>query len=436
VSRTGAVPEGPIKASVRTRRRRAGRGLASERQFPRRPSFRQTFNSLSVPAFRQWFIAQVLSASGTMTQGVALSWLMLRLTGSGIDLGLMTTFTFLPMLVTGPWSGSLVDRVNRRRLLLVTQSLFMALSALLAVLTATGVVRVWMLFALALASGVVGAPDAAARQIYAIDLVGTERLTSAISLNEVVLNLSRVLGPAAGGALLATLGVSACCILNSASFVPPLLVLMAHPKGTTPPRDPSVKRDHFLTGVRYAWGNRAIRTSLFMAAASGMLFNLNVPLPLLATRVFHLGGGGYGLMMSMFGVGGIFGGLMAAAGHSRPTRRSVTTLAAFTGASILATAFAPNLPWEYTGLTVTGCLSIWFIARANALVQFETDPSMRGRVMGVWSMALPGCEPFTSPFVGWVGEAVGARESFAAAGVALVLIAGASWRTLFHRMKK
>lgn len=390
-----------------------------------------------MPAFRQWFFAQLLSASGTMTQGVALSWLTLRLTGSGVDLGLLTTFTFLPMLVTGPWSGSLVDRVNRRRLLIVTQSLFMALSALLAVLTATGVVRVWMLFAFALASGIIGAPDTAARQVYAIDLVGTDRLTSAISLNEVVLNVSRVLGPAAGGALLATVGVSACCILNAASYVPPLLVLLAHPKGTTPPpRDPSVKRDHFLLGLRYAWRNPAIRTSLFMAAASGMLFNLNVPLPLLATRVFHLGGGGYGLMMSTFGVGGILGGLMAAAGHSLPTRRSVTALGAFTGASILATAFAPNLALEYAGLTMTGCLSIWFIARANALVQFESEPSMRGRVMGVWSMALPGCEPFTSPFVGWVGEAVGARESFAAAGVALVFITGANWRTLFHRKKR
>jgi MFS family permease len=377
----------------------------------------------------------MLSASGTMTQSVALSWLVLRLTGNGVDLGLLTTCTFLPMLVTGPWSGALVDRVNRRQLLLVTQSLFLILAVVLAILTATGSVKVWMLFLLALASGVVGAPDAAARQVYAIDLVGTERLTSAISLNEVVLNLSRVLGPAAGGALLATLGVSACCVFNAISYVPPLVVLLAHPKTASALRDPLARRDHFLTGVRYAWANRAIRMSLLMAAASGMLFNLSVPLPLLATRIFHLGGGGYGFMMSVFGVGGIVGGLVAASGHTRPTRKSVASLGAWTGASILATASAPTLLGVYVGLGVTGWLSIWFIARANALVQYETDPSLRGRVMGVWSMALPGCEPFTSPFVGWVGEEVGARESFAVAGVALVLIAGASWRTLFQRQR-
>jgi MFS family permease len=130
-----------------------------------------------------WFFSQVLSASGTMTQGVALAWLMLRLTGSGVDLGLLTTCSFLPMLVAGPWSGNLIDRSNRRRLLIVTQSLFITLSTLLAVVIALGAVRVWMLFLFAFASGVVGTPDSAARQVYAIDLVGTDHLTSAISLN-------------------------------------------------------------------------------------------------------------------------------------------------------------------------------------------------------------------------------------------------------------
>jgi MFS family permease len=341
------------------------------------------------------------------------------------------------MLVTGPWSGNLVDRSNRRRLLIVTQSLFIALSALLGVVIALGVVRVWMLFILAFASGVVGAPDSAARQVYAVDLVGTDHLTSAISLNEVIINVSRVLGPALGGALLATVGASACCFFNAASFVPPLIVLLTLHKGETPlSRDRAPRTDHFLAGLRYAWRNSAIRTSLLFAAVSGMLFNLNVPLPLLATRVFHLGPAGYGFMMSVFGIGGVVGGVFAATGLSRPTKRSVGVLAALTGVSVLATALAPNLAWEYSGLAVTGCLSIWFIARANALVQFETDPVMRGRVMGVWTMALPGCEPITSPLVGFVGETVGARESFAVSGVAFIVLAAASWRTLFARAKK
>lgn len=390
-----------------------------------RPSLRNTFSSLSVPAYRQWFMSQVLSASGTMTQVVALSWLVLRLTGSGVDLGLLSACTFLPMLLTGPWSGSMVDRVSRRRLLITTQSLFIALSVLLAIVTATGVVRLWMLLVIAFASGVVGAPDAAARQVYAIDLVGLEYLTSAVSLNEVVLNASRVLGPALGGLLLATAGVTACCVVNAVSFVPPLLVLIAHRHIATPARPPADHRsDHFSAGLRYAWSNRTIRLVLLLAAASGMLFNMNVPLPLMATRVFHLGGGGFGLMMSVFGVGGIVGGFLAAAGHSRPTRRSVLALGGATGLVVVATAAAHNVGEFYAGLIVTGCVSIWFIARANALVQFETAPAIRGRVMAVWSMALTGCMPFTSPLVGWVGGTVGAREGFGLAGVALAAIAG------------
>jgi len=370
-------------------------------------------------------MSQVLSASGTMTQVVALSWLVLRLTDSGVDLGLLSACTFLPMLLTGPWSGSMVDRVSRRRLLITTQSLFIALSVLLAIVTATGVVRLWMLLVIAFASGVVGAPDAAARQVYSIDLVGLEYLTSAVSLNEVVLNASRVLGPALGGLLLATAGVTACCVVNAVSFVPPLLVLIAHRHMATPARPPADHRsDHFSAGLRYAWSNRTIGLVLLMAAASGMLFNMNVPLPLMATRVFHLGGGGFGLMMSVFGVGGIAGGFLAAAGHSRPTRRSVLALGGATGLVVVATAAAHNVGEFYAGLVVTGCVSIWFIARANALVQFETPPAIRGRVMAVWSMALPGCMPFTSPLVGWVGGTVGAREGFGLAGVVLAAIAG------------
>lgn len=398
------------------------------------PSFRQTFSSLSIPPFRKWFISQVLSASGTMTQAVALSWLVLRLTGSGVDLGLLSTCTFLPMLVAGPWSGNLVDRMSRRRLLIVTQSSFIVLSTLLGVVIALGTVRVWMLFAFAFANGIVGTPDAAARQVYVIDLVGTDHLTSAISLNEVVINVSRVLGPALGGVLLATAGAAAACFFNAASFVPPLIVLVILHRGESPfVRDPSARTDHFLAGLRYAWRNPNIRLGLFFAAASSMLFNLNVPLPLLATRVFHLGPAGFGLMMSVFGIGGILGGLFAATGRHRPTRWSVGLLGACTGASVLTTAFATDLTWEYSALAVTGCLSIWFISRANAFVQFETEPAMRGRVMGVWTMALPGSSPIASPVVGFVGESVGPREGFAMSGVALLVLAAASWRTRLRR---
>jgi MFS family permease len=402
-----------------------------------RPSLRQALGSLSEPAFRRWFLSQALSASGTMTQGVGQAWLVLKLTGSGVDLGLMTACFFVPLLVGGPWAGALVDRADRRRLLITTQILFIVLAGLLAALTATGAVRLWMLFAIAVATGMVNAPDSAARQVYAFELVGSERVASAVSLNEVVLNTSRVLGPAAGGALLATLGVAACFELNAISYLPPLVVLIFLPGTTHAVRTaaPTANQAGELPGrlrggLAYAWQNRTIRACLLLAAASGMLFNLNVPLPLLASRTFHLGGGGYGLLMTVFGLGALPGAVLAAARRGRPRGRSVAALALGTSLCVLATASAPDAILAIAGMAATGCFSIWFIACANTLVQLETDSAMRGRVMGVWSMALPGCEPITAPFVGWVAGSIGAREGFGLAGVALVLALAAGWPAL------
>ena len=402
----------------------------------RSPGLRHAFRSLEAPEYRPWFFSQIFSASGTMTQGVALSWLVLRLTGNGVDLGLMTACTFLPMLVVGPYAGTLVDRMDRRRLLIVTQTLLTLLATLTSVLIATGLVRAWMLFVMAALTGSVTAPDNTARQVYVIDLVGAERVASAVSLYEVILNTSRVVGPAAGGALLATLGVAACCAMNAASYVPPLLVLLKHrPSHAAAARlAPTARKKpapgQLRAGVRYAWRNRPIRVSLFLAAASGLLFNLGVPLPMLATRVFHLGGGGYGMMMSVFGIGALPGAMLASAGSGRPTGRSVGALALATAAAIFGTAAAPWLWLVVIGLAVTGCLSIWFIAQANTLVQVTADPSMRGRVMGLWTMALPGTEPVTSPFAGYVTQTAGARDGFGLAGIALALTATIGWRAL------
>src|ERR1700722_6988610 len=403
-----------------------------------RSGLRQAFHSLESPEFRPWFFAQVFSASGTMTQGVAMSWLVLRLTGNGVDLGLMTACTFLPLLLFGPYAGTLADRFDRRRLLIVTQTLLMLLAALAATLIATGLIKLWMLFAIAALTGCVSAPDGTARQVYVIDLVGTGRLASAVSLYEVVLNISRVVGPAVGGVLLATVGVGACCALNAASYLQPLFVLLRH-RPQHPAAGPAAARTgkappgQLRAGLRYAWRNRPVRVCLFLAAASGLLFNLSVQLPLLATRVFPLGGGGYGLMMAVFGIGALPGALLASAGSGRPTGRSVGVLALATAAAVFGTAPAPA-PWPVMpGVGARGCLSIWFIAQANTLVQLAADPSMRGRVMGLWSMALPGTEPATSPFAGYISQTFGARDGFSLSGVALLLTATIGWGALRGR---
>jgi MFS family permease len=419
----------------------ADAGVGQHEDPERRPSLRRSFQSLESPGYRSWFFSQVLSASGTMTQGVATSWLLLKLTGNGVDLGLLTACTFLPSLVLGPYAGALVDRLDRRKLLIVTQVLLLLLAAASAAIIGIGVVQAWMLFVISTLTGIVAAPDSTARQVYVIDLVGTERLASAVSLYEVILNVSRVVGPALGGALLATVGAAACCAVNAASYLAPLLVLLLHKPayvtretGGTTARKGQTFAD-IRAGARYARQHGPIVVCLFLAAASGMLFSLSVSLPVLATRTFHLGGGGYGLMMSAFGVGALPGALLASAGPSHPTGRRVGGLALATAAAIVATALAPAAWLAFAGLAVTGCVSIWFIAAANTFVQLAADPGMRGRMMGLWTMALPGSDPVTGPCVGWVTQYVGPREGFGLAGLTLAVVASVGWRTLSGRPK-
>ncbi len=279
------------------------------------------FASLRIPAFRWWFLAQTLSGSGAMAQGVGTAWLVLRLTGSGIDLGLLTAAMFTPVLLGGAWAGSLLDRLDHRRALIGTNATSAALALLLASLTASGAIRVWMVFAIGVANGFVLAFDQPARQLYVVELVGRERVQSAVGLFEVIMNASRVLGPAVGGVMIATLGVAACFYTNALAFVVPLFVLLRfRPQGhaVLP-----VARAAVREGLRYVRGAPAIVACLLIAGASGMVFNLGVALPVLASRTFGLGGGGYGALMAVFGAGALPGGYAAARSGGEPSGRLI-----------------------------------------------------------------------------------------------------------------
>jgi MFS family permease len=396
---------------------------------------KHTFSALKIRTYAWWFATQVLSASGTMTQAVAQSWLLLQLTGSAVELGALTTATFGPVLLLSAWAGGVVDRVDHRRLLLMTQSIYLVLGATLGVLSATGAIRVWQLFAMAVLTGAVTAFDQPVRQVFVLELVGAERTGSAISLNEVVLNASRVVGPAVGGAIIATIGVTTCFFVNAATYLPPLavLVILVKPGTAHVALGRERRRGHLREGLRYVARTPIVRSTMLMAVASGMLFNLGVSVPLMATRVFHTGGGGYGALMSCFGVGAIFGALFAAAGSAWPSARRVRLLALLTGLAILGGAVAPRYGVLAASLVVDGFLSIWFVALANTMVQVRTAPELRGRVMGIWTMALPGMNPVTGPATGVVAELLGARASFASAGVAFLVTAGLGWRALSDR---
>jgi predicted MFS family arabinose efflux permease len=295
------------------------------------------------------------------------------------------------------------------------------------VLIVTGTASYWSLIAITLAAGAVNALDSPLRQVYVLDLVGEARVAGAVSLYEVILNLSRVLGPAVGGVLLATSGAAACVLVNALTFVAPLVALLRfRPEQSGRPRQAGAGRPRAWDGVRYAWSRPLLRACVLLAAASGILFASTATLPILATRVFHLGSSGYGVLLGLFGVGALPGALLAARGA--PSGARVRMLAVLTAVAMIVAATAPDRPVLFAAMVATGAASIWMIAAANTLVQLRTAPELRGRVMGAWTAALPGTVPVTSLAGGLLTDACGARVAFSASGALIGGIAIACWR--------
>jgi len=269
--------------------------------------------------------------------------------------------------------------------------------------------------------------------VYVVDLVGRDLLASAISLFEVVLNTSRVLGPAIGGVILTTAGPVPCFAVNALSFVAPIIVLLRHRPHwhTTLDRPRGRQRGAVREGLRYVRSVPEIRACIAIAAASGLIVNGVVFYPLLATDAFHLDSGGYAALVAAFGAGAMPGALLAARSKNQPSGRVVVALAASTTCSMAMTAFAPDLVVGLVGLVLSGFASIWYIATANTLVQLRAAAQLRGRVMGVWVMALPGANPLTSVLAAVLAGLAGIRFAYFAAGVVLLAVALTGGRALW-----
>jgi MFS family permease len=349
---------------------------------------------------------------------------VLQLTGSGTSVGLVIAAQFVPVLLLAPLGGVLIDRLDTRRVLVFTQIVAGFLALLLGVLTISGDVRLWMVYAIAAAGGLLQVVDNPARQLFSLQLVGPEHLTNAITLNTVNMNLARVIGPAIGAIIISTIGVGPCFIVNASSYVFVIGALMAmrasefYPKVRAPRAKGQVRE-----GLRYVNRTPGLRTPLIMMALIGTLaYEWQVSLLLSAKYTFHGDGGTYGLMTSAMGIGAVFGGLVTASVERHGLDTLVTTSATF-GVLILAVAIAPNLALALAALVMMGAVSIAFIARANATLQLAADPAMRGRVMALWTVAFMGSTPVGGPIVGWIGEHVGPRWALATGGIACLVAA-------------
>jgi MFS family permease len=387
----------------------------------------RTFRSLRNRNYRLYFLGQVVSLTGTWMQSVAQAWLVLKLTGSGLALGLTVALQFLPMLVAGPWGGLIADRADKRRVLIATQAAAGVLALLLGVLTITGAVRLWMVYALASGLGLVNLFDMPTRQAFVTEMVGPGEVTNAVSLNSVVVNGARVVGPALAGLLIGAVGIGPCFLVNAVSYVAVIVALAAMRVSELHPPAPAERaRGQIREGFRYVRSTPDLLGPLLVMAVVGTLaYNFSVVLPLMARFVFHSGAQGYGVLFSAMGAGAMLGGLVVAT-ISRSTRRLLGLAGVTFGLVIVGAALAPTLAVELAVMVPLGAASTWFIATANSLLQLGSDVRMRGRVMALFSVVFVGSTPIGGPLMGYLAQHAGARVALAVGGVSAALAGAAS----------
>ncbi|MGI8846508.1 MAG: MFS transporter [Thermoleophilaceae bacterium] len=388
---------------------------------------RQSFLSLRVPNYRRYFTGQVVSLSGNWVQIVAEMWLILRLTDSGVAVGLLAALQFAPMLLLGAYGGLLADRFDKRRLLMLTQAGMVVPALTLFALTVTGVVAPWMLFALVFVRGTVNALDNPARQSFVIEMVGADRVVNAVSLNSVIVHCARMVGPAIAGVLIATVGVEPCFLLNAASFAAMLGALNRMEPAELAVTDRAPRRPHALRdGIRYVATTPKLAVPLAMMALVGTLgFNFQVLLPLLARFSFDGGPGTYAALVVAMGAGSVVGALTSSARGRVSSGLLIGSSAAF-GASTLLAVAAPTLSLEVIALALVGAASVTFAAGVNSTLQLEVEPAMRGRVMALYSVVFLGSTPFGAPLAGWLAQAASPRAGLALGAVAALVAAAAA----------
>ena len=379
---------------------------------------RQMVSSLRQRNYRLFFFGQLVSVAGTWMQTVAQSFLVLDLTHSGIQLGLTTAARFGPMFLFGPVGGVFADRMDKRRVLYLTQSLSGLLAAAFAVTVGTQSIKLWIVYLLAVALGFVNVFDNPARQSFISEMVSADDLPNAVTLNSVAMNMARVLGAALGGVIAAAIGLALCFACNALSFAAVLISLAAmHKSELFPAKRVARQKRQVRQGLRYVRSTPELLIPLVMIAVIGTLaWEFQVTLPLMATKVFHHGAAAYGVMASVMGAGAVVGGLISAA-RPRPRGRALCLSAIGWGIAILAAAAAPSLALELAALVFVGYGSITFNSLAKTTLQLAAKPQMRGRVMALWALAWLGSTPIGGPIVGWVGQAVGARWSLVLGGV-------------------
>jgi MFS family permease len=399
--------------------------LTGERTFaPLNALRRQTFSSLSNRNYRRYLSGQSISLVGTWMQTIAQSWLVLQLTHSAAALGIVIALQTLPTLLLGPYGGLIADRVDKRRLMIGLQSVMGAQALLLGLLTITGTAQLWQVYVLAIVLGVINSFENPARQSFVLEMVGSTDLRNAVSLNSVLVNGARAVGPAVAGLVIAFGGLGICFLLNAVSFVAVVTSLLRLDVSALLPSKPAPRAPGQLReGLTYVRRTPALAMPLLMMALVGCLaYEFQVVLPIVASETFAGDARTYGFLTAAMGAGAVVGGLLVAARGRTGLWPLVVSCCAF-AVTMLATALAPTLTMALIGMGLVGAASVTFQSIGNSTLQLGSEPHMRGRVMALWAVAFLGSTPIGGPIAGLVSQHFGGRAGLALGAVACLAAA-------------
>ncbi len=386
----------------------------------------KTFQSLEQYNYKLWFAGNIFASSGLWMQRVAQDWLVLTVltSGGGFQVGVVTALQFLPILLFSPWAGLAADRLDRRRLIQITQSVTALMGLLLGVLVLTGTAQLWMVYILAFVGGIASAFDGPVRQAFVSELVPAWMLPNAVALNSTAFNSARLIGPALSGVIIDAVGPGWVFIVNAGLFLVPVLALalMRKDELSEPPRVPREK-GQIREAIRYVKNRRDIVLILIIIGVVSCLgLNFQLTSALMATQEYGLEAGGYGLMSTFLAIGALSGSLIIAR-YANPRLRVIVLAAFGFGLFLGGLALAPTYAWFLVIAIPTGVMSMTLIATANASVQISTEPQFRGRVMALYSMIFMGSTPIGAPIIGWIGEHIGARWAIGVGSIATLATA-------------
>ncbi len=387
-----------------------------------RPPLRTVFRHRN---YRLFFSGQLLSLMGSWMQTIGQAWLVYRLTGSPLTLGIIGFFQHGPLFLLAPFGGTIADRVDRRTLIILTQTGFLLQAVVLAVLSFTGVAQVWHVAALAFCYGLLNAVDIPARQSFTVEMVGRDDMQSAIALNSILFNIARVAGPAIAGIVIAAIGESWCFALNAVSYLAVLcsLALMTVTTSTKPPVNSKTLQD-LADGFRYVTRHRAIRTALLALALSSFAGGPYLTMmPVFAREVLGGDADTYGLLMTGVGMGALGGAFVMGRLRGRMLSLAPTLAAMGFGICLVAFSQTDRLPLAFVMVLPTAFFLMLQGSSTNIAIQLQVDDRMRGRVMAYYTMSFLGMMPFGALFTGWLADQIGVANALTFGGAVCSLVA-------------